>query len=103
MILIKLIIIYISVSQNLSVSQLRERIKLNEYERLDVKTKNKLINKIENNVADFVKNSILIKNGNNYENISEKILQKLILKDIEFFMKELDNDFCFIVREYGLV
>ena len=87
MILIKLIIIYISVSQNLSVSQLRERIKLNEYERLDVKTKNKLINKIENNVVDFVKNSILIKNGNNYENISEKILQKLILKDIEFFMK----------------
>lgn len=103
MILIKLIIIYISVSQNLSVSQLRERIKLNEYERLDVKTKNKLINKIENNVVDFVKNSILIKNGNNYENISEKILQKLILKDIEFFMKELDNAFCFIVREYGLV
>ena len=69
MILIKLIIIYISVSQNLSVRQLRERIKLNEYERLDVKTKNKLINKIENNVVDFVKNSILIKNGNNYENI----------------------------------
>lgn len=103
MILIKLIIIYISVSQNLSVRQLRERIKLNEYERLDVKTKNKLINKIENNVVDFVKNPILIKNGNNYENISEKILQKLILKDIEFFMKELDNAFCFIVREYGLV
>ena len=95
--------INISVSQNLSVRQLREKIKLNKYERLDVKTKNKLINKIENNVVDFVKNSILIKNGNNYENISEKILQKLILKDIEFFMKELDNAFCFIVREYGLV
>ena len=103
MILIKLIIIYISVSQNLSVRQLRERIKLNEYERLDVKTKNKLINKIENNVVDFVKNPIMIKNNNNYEIMSEKILKKLILEDIEFFMKELGNSFSFIVKEYGLV
>ena len=102
MILIKLIIIYISDSQNLSVRQLRERIKLNEYERLDVKTKNKLINKIENNVVDFVKNPIMIKNNNNYEIMSEKILKKLILEDIEFFMKELGNSFSFIGSEYKI-
>ena len=94
--------INISVSQNLSVRQLREKIKLNEYERLDVKTKNKLINKIENNVVDFVKNPIMIKNNNNYEIMSEKILKKLILEDIEFFMKELGNSFSFIGSEYKI-
>ena len=35
--------IKISVEQNLSVRQLREKIKNNEYERLDDKTKEKLI------------------------------------------------------------
>ena len=74
--------------QNLSVRQLRQRIKSNEYERLDESTKNKLITKEEVNVVDFVKNPILIRNSHNYEDISEKVLQKLILEDIEFFMKE---------------
>ena len=34
--------------------------------------------------------------------ISEKILQKLILEDIENFMKELGNSFCFIASEYKI-
>lgn len=94
--------INISIIQNLSVRQLREKIKFNEYERLDVKTKNKLINNIESSVVDFVKNPILIKNNSNYEIISEKILQKLILEDIENFMKELGNSFSFIGSEYKI-
>ena len=88
--------------QNLSVRQLRQRIKSNEYERLDESTKNKLITKEEVNVVDFVKNPILIRNSHNYEDISEKVLQKLILEDIEFFMKELGNSFCFIGSEYKI-
>ena len=71
--------IKISEEENLSIRELRERIKSNEYERLDIETRNKLINKKESNVTDFVKNLILIKNNNNYTEISEKILQKLIL------------------------
>ena len=65
-------IYYIKVcgENNLSIRQLRERIKQNEYERLDEETKIKLINKEENNVVDIVKNPILIKNSHNYENIS---------------------------------
>ena len=47
---------------NLSIRQLRERIRSNEYERLDEKTRNKLINKERQNVIDFVKNPIIIKN-----------------------------------------
>ena len=88
---------------NLSVRQLRERIRSNEYERLDEKTRNKLINKERQSIVDFVKNPIIINNKNNYENISEKVLQKLILEDIESFMKELGNSFCFIGSEYKIL
>ena len=87
---------------NLSVRQLREKIKSEEYERLDEKTKNKLITKEKYNVVDFVKNPILIKNTNNYEIISEKILQKLILEDIESFLEELGSGFTFIKSEYPI-
>lgn len=58
--------------------------------------------KEKSKVKDFIKSPILIKNIHNYEMISEKILQKLILEDIENFMKELDNSFCFIASEYKI-
>ena len=88
--------------QNLSIRQLREKIKSKEYERLDDETKSKLINNEDNNIVDFVKNPILIKNSFNYENISEKLLQKLILEDITSFMKELGNGFSFIDNEFKI-
>ena len=94
--------IRISVEQNLSVRQLRERIKNNEYERLPTETKDKLINNEENKVEDLIKNPIMIKNINNYEIISEKILQKLILEDIPSFLKELGPGFTFIENEYKI-
>ena len=46
--------INISIVQNLSVRQLREKIKLNEYERLPEDSKNKLISKEKSTVVDFV-------------------------------------------------
>ena len=92
----------ISIKQNLSRNELRNKIKSNEYERLDESTKNKLINNEESNIIDNIKNPILIKNSNNYEEISEKILQKLILEDISTFMKELGNHFSFIDNEYKI-
>lgn len=90
------------IKRNLSKRQLEEIIKFNEYKRLPEETKNKLNIKQESNIIDFVKNPIIIKNNNNYEIISEKILQKLILEDIEYFMKELGNSFCFIGSEYKI-
>ena len=92
----------ISIEQNLSRNDLRKRIKSNEYERLSNETKNKLIIKEKLEVKDSIKNPIIINNSNSYKNISEKILQKLILEDIEFFMKELGNSFCFIGSEYKI-
>lgn len=77
----------------MSVRELRNKIKNNEYERLDEKTKLKLTNKEIFEVNDFVKNPIIIKNSNNYEIINENILKRLILEDLESFMKELGNGF----------
>jgi len=88
--------------QNLSVRQLRSKIKSKEYERLPQETKNKLMMKEEVNVKDLVPNPILIKNKNNVTVISEKVLHKLILEDIESFMKELGDSFSFIGSEYKI-
>ena len=89
-------------NNNLSVRQLRERIKSNEYERLPEFTKNKLLNQKKQNVVDFVKNPIKIKNDNKYDILSEKVLQKLILEDIENFLEELGIGFTFIKSEYPI-
>ena len=94
--------IKITEEQNLSIRKLRDRIKSNEYERLDNETKTKLINNNKREVVDFVKSPILIKNSLNIKNISEKILQKLILEDLTSFMKELGDGFCFVANEYKI-
>ena len=94
--------INISINQNLSVRQLRQKIKSNEYERLPDKTKVKLIKKKETKVEDLIKNPIIIKNSKRYENISEKVLQKLILEDIPSFLEELGSGFTFIKNEYKI-
>ena len=64
---------------NLSVRELREKIKSKEYQRLDDNTKLKLINK---------------------ESITEKILQRLILEDIPSFLKELGNRYSVTTLKY---
>ena len=94
--------IKITEDQNLSVRELRNRIKSNDYERLDNETKIKLINKEKASVKELIKNPILIKNKYNKENISEKMLQQLILDDLPSFLKELGEGFCFIDNEYPI-
>ena len=86
----------------LTTRELRQKIKSNEYERLDEETKGKLKTKEQLKVPDLVKNWVQIKNTNGYNEISEKVLQKLILEDIESFLKELGNGFCFIGSEYKI-
>ena len=89
---------------NLSVRELREKIKSKEYQRLDNNTKLKLINKEETVVSDFIKNPIVIRNKYNIdkESITEKILQRLILEDIPSFLKELGEGFTFVENEYKI-
>ena len=94
--------IKISEQQNLSVRELRTKIKNNEYERLDDETKLKLINKEDNEVKDFIKEPIIIKNNLDYDDVSEKVLKKLILEDIPSFLEELGTGFSFIKDEYKI-
>ena len=86
---------------NLSFRELKDKIKSKDYQRLDDKTKNKLIKKEETIITDFVKNPIVIK-SNNKEIISEKMLKELILDNMNSFLKELGNGFAYIDNEYKI-
>ena len=88
--------------QNIGRDLLREKIRNSEYNRLPIETKNKLIldDKIE--AKDLVPNPIIIRNKNNIEIVTEKVLHNLILEDIESFMRELGNSFSFIGSEYKI-
>ena len=92
----------ISINQNLSRNQLRNKIKNKEYERLDQATKDKLIKQEEIEAPDFIKNPIFIKNRLNYDELSEKLLKKLILEDINNFLTELGEGFSYIKNEYKI-
>ncbi|MGN1374175.1 MAG: PDDEXK nuclease domain-containing protein [Bacilli bacterium] len=94
--------IQVVINKCLSVRELEFKIKSKEFERLPVKTRNKLISKDKIKLNDLVPNPILIKNKNNIEIVTEKVLHNLILEDIESFMKELGNSFCFIGSQYKI-
>ena len=95
----------ITENESLDVRSLRKRIIANEYERLDDKTKNKLINKEKIIIGDLVKNPIIIKNSKNinYENISEEVLKRLILENLDDFMTKLGEGFSYIGQEYKIM
>lgn len=93
--------IKIAETNNLSVRKLRKKIKEKEYERIPEDIRNKIINNTEEDIIDLVKDPIII-NNNNYEILSEKILQKLILENIENFLEELGIGFTFIKSEYPI-
>ena len=93
-----------TIEQCLSKRQLRERIRNKEYQRLDDKTKLKLINKEEIDIKDNIKNPIIIKNKLDIdkETVREKMLQRLILEDIPSFLDELGDGYSFIKNEYKI-
>ena len=90
------------INKHIDVRTLREKIKNKEYERLPIKSRNKLIKNENLNPNDSIPNPILIKNINNIEIVTEKVLHQLILEDIEAFMNELGNGFSFIGSEYKI-
>ena len=89
-------------SQIITRDELKKRIKSQEYERLSESTKTKLISNEQHLLLDLVKNPILIKNTNKYTEISEKVLQQIILEDIKNFMQELGSGFSFVSNEYPI-
>ena len=89
-------------SQIITRDELKKRIKSQEYEKLSESTKTKLISNEQPLLLDLVKNPILIKKSDKYTEISEKVLQQIILEDIKNFIQELGTGFCFISNEYPI-
>ena len=87
---------YINISKtlNLSVRELRERIKFNEYERIGYKEELE-----EPKINTFIKNPIIIRVGDKKEKLSEYALHQLILENIDDFLKELGIGFAYIGSE----
>ncbi len=94
--------IQIIINKHISVRELEYKLKSNEFERLPLEFRNKLIKEEQVEIEDLVPNPILIRKGNNNEILSEKVLKRIILEDIEKFMNELGNSFCFIGSEYKI-
>ena len=86
--------VYITEKQNLSVRELRERIKSNEYERIGYKEE------LESpKVNTLVKNPIVIKTKNKNEKLTEYALHQLILENIDNFLNELGVGFLYFGNE----
>jgi len=91
------------IKNNYSKRELERIIKSNEYERLGFKNKEIIeVLEEETNIESLIKNPIIIPNSYNYEDIDEKRLKYLILENIDFFLKELGNGFCYIGNEYKI-
>ena len=90
------------IKYNLSKRQLEEKIKSKEYERLSESAKSKFVVNEQPLLPDLVKNPILIKKSDKYTEISEKVLQQIILEDIKNFMQELGSGFSFVSNEYPI-
>ena len=86
--------IYIVNKFNLSVRELRERIKNKEYERIGKKQEIEVPQ-----VNTLIKNPIIIKTNKEIKKVSEYILHNLILEDIDNFLKELGIGFAYIGNE----
>ena len=86
--------INIAKSQNLSVRELREKIKSKEYERIGYKEELE-----KPKVNTFIKNPIIIKTNNTNEKLNEYALHQTILENMDDFLKELGIGFAYIGSE----
>ena len=93
------------IQNNLSVRGLINEIKTKSFDRLSYENKKhiKLITGKETSldIKDIVRDPILI-NINSKEKMSEKVLKKYILKELEHFFLELGTGFTFVGSEYKL-
>ena len=86
--------IYITAKLNLSVRELREKIKNNEYERIGKKQELE-----KPKVNTLIKNPIIIKTNKNITKVNEYVLHQLILEDMDNFLKELGIGFMYAGNE----
>ena len=80
--------------QNLSVRELRKRIKSNEYERIGKKQE------LENpKVSTLIKNPVIIKTNDSNKELTEYALHQSILENMADFLKELGVGFLYVGSE----
>ena len=95
---------YISLIErnNLSKRALAERIKSDEYGRLPLETKIKLKKSKEVNEKDMVPSTIFVPSNKLKEELTEKVLENLIIDNISYVMKQLGEGYCFIDNQYKI-
>ena len=86
--------IYLIENQRISIRELREKIKSNEYERIGYKGELK-----EPKINTFIKNPIMIKVKDKNERLSEYALHSSILENIDDFLNELGVGFLYAGSE----
>ena len=86
--------IYLIENQRISIRELRERIKSNEYERIGYKGELE-----EPKINTFIKNPIMIKVKDKNERLSEYALHSSILENMDDFLNELGVGFLYAGSE----
>ena len=94
--------INIVIRDNLSYRKLAERIKSNEYGRLPLETKIKLKESKGVKEKEMVPSTIVIPSNKLKEEITEKVLENLIIDNISFVMEQLGEGYCFIKNQYKI-
>ena len=92
----------LTIRNNLSKRALAERIKSDEYDRLPLETKIKLKESKEVKEKDMVPNTIVVPSSKLKEELTEKVLENLIIDNISFVMEQLGEGYCFIKNQYKI-
>ena len=92
----------LTIRNNLSKRALAERIKSDEYDRLPLETKIKLKESKEVKEKDMVPNTIVVPSSKLKEELTEKVLENLIIDNISYVMKQLGEGYCFIDNQYKI-
>ena len=92
----------LTIRNNLSKRALAERIKSDEYGRLPLETKIKLKESKEVNEKDMVPSTIFVSSSKLKEELTEKVLENLIIDNISYVMEQLGEGYCFIKNQYKI-
>ena len=92
--------IHITIRGNLSYRKLFERIKSDEYHRLPPETRDKLETNKKIKTGEEVLNPIIVRTNNLKERFTEKLLQEMIISDLDYFLEQLGGGFTYVGREY---
>ncbi len=87
-------------NNNFTIKQLQSIIKNNEYNRLSLETKNKMISDEKLLINDLIPNPILIKNDLLNVEINEYFLKQLVLNNLDDFLVQLGHGFTYVGNEY---